>query len=182
MEDEKILALYQNRNEDAVVQTQEKYGSYCKRIAANILGNPEDVGECLNDTWLRAWRSIPPEEPKNFKAFLARITRNLALDAYRRMNAEKRGRSGATLCLEELSECFGKDDVSEALDREILVEILNDFLSEQDKRDRGMFVGRYFYGSTLEELSKQYGLSKNHVSVTLHRMRKDLKDVLVQLG
>lgn len=106
MDDKQIIELYWQRNEDAIHETSLKYGSYCYSIAHNILSNNEDSEECVNDTWLKAWNSIPPQRPVHLKMFLAKITRNLSFDKYKAGKAAKRGNGEIAVVLDELSECL----------------------------------------------------------------------------
>ena len=130
MKDEEIVDLYWARSEEAIAVTAEKYGKYCHTIAFNILHNDGDSEECVNDTYLRAWESIPPMRPERLSTFLGKITRNLSLDRYRRDNAEKRGRGEVPLALEELRECLAAGDGEDiAVDDLLLTDIFNRFLS-----------------------------------------------------
>lgn len=128
MEDSRIIALYFKRSEKAIEESSVKYGRYCSVIANNILHSDYDAEECVNDTWLNAWNSIPPSKPKKLSAFLGSITRNLAFDRYRKSRTNRRGKGQLALCLEELKECIGeKEDFTEIIS---LKESLNRFMSE----------------------------------------------------
>ncbi|MBE6892239.1 MAG: RNA polymerase sigma factor [Ruminococcaceae bacterium] len=179
MTDERIIELFWQRDESAVNETALKYGSYCRIVAKNILGSLEDCEECLNDTWLRAWNSIPPQRPQNLKIFLAKIARNLAFDRYRKQSAEKRGGGETSLILEELSECIssGNNVENTVLSKEIGVAI-NKFLGTLSERDRNIFVRRYFFSEATETIAKKYALSANNIMVILTRTRKKLKEYL----
>ncbi len=179
MTDERIIELFWQRDESAVNETVLKYGSYCRIVAKNVLGSLEDCEECLNDTWLRAWNSIPPQRPQNLKMFLAKIARNLAFDRYRKQSAEKRGGGETSLILEELSECISSGNSVEntVLSKEIGVAI-NKFLGTLSERDRNIFVRRYFFSEATETIAKKYALSANNIMVILTRTRKKLKEYL----
>ena len=179
MTDERIIELFWQRDESAVSETALKYGSYCRIVAKNVLGSLEDCEECLNDTWLRAWNSIPPQRPQNLKMFLAKIARNLAFDRYRKQSAEKRGGGETSLILEELSECIssGNNVENTVLSKEIGVAI-NKFLGTLSERDRNIFVRRYFFSEATETIAKKYALSANNIMVILTRTRKKLKEYL----
>ena len=175
MEDHDIIALYFARDERAVRETADKYGSYCASIAMNILTSREDTEECLNDTWLRAWGSIPPTRPNVLRVFLGKITRNLALDKYKARTAEKRLGGEFAMSLDELDECIGTED---ARDHVALGEIISRFLREQTREARGVFVCRYYYCDSVGDLAKRFGISEGKVKSVLHRMRLRLKRYL----
>ncbi len=130
MDDKEIIKLYFGRHEEAISETEKKYGRYCHYIARNILGNDEDSEECVNDTYLRAWESIPPACPENLAAYLGKITRNLAIGRYREKYSKKRGGGETAIALDELSECIadGSGDIS---DQVVLENALNRFLIKQ---------------------------------------------------
>ncbi len=181
MTDEDIVALYFERSQEAVRETDRKYGSYCHSIAYRVLENHQDSDECVNDAYLRAWRSIPPQRPRVLKTFLGRITRNLALDCWDRYGAEKRGGGQAALALEELEECVG--DGGDALaDRVALAQILDDFLAGLPQKTRLLFVRRYWYLDSIGELSERYHISESGVKTALYRARGRLKDILKREG
>lgn len=125
MEDIHIIELYWQRDESAIKESQTKYGSYCITIANNILHSSQDTEECVNDTWFRAWNTMPPEKPRRLSVFLGKITRNLAIDKYRRDKSQKYGKGQIALCLDELGECIGENNPIE--DRIALKELLNLF-------------------------------------------------------
>ena len=180
MEDIKIIELFFSRDESALLQTSAKYGAYCSSIAFNVLGNSEDANECMNDTLLRAWNSIPPQKPENLKAYLGRIARNLAIDRYDRNTAEKRGGGQYELALEELAECVADtQDHSGASD---LAQIINAFLKKQEKEKRIIFVKRYFYMEPVKQIAKDMSLSESNVKTTLFRLRNSLREELSKEG
>lgn len=179
MDDKKIIKLYVARDERAVSETEKKYRPYCFTISYNILGNKESADECLNDTWLETWLVIPPEKPKVLRLFLAKITRNISLDRYRKNHAQKRGGGQLPLILDELSEVIPSGfDLEEELCYRVLVRKLNRFVSELLDEDREIFLQRYFYAVPAEELAAQQNSSANAVSVRLSRLRRDLKTAL----
>lgn len=183
MEDTKILDLYWQRNEEAIVCTDHKYGSYCRTIAYNILGNHQDTEECVNDTWLQAWDSIPPARPNVLKLFLARITRNLSINRYDAKQAQKRGSGQTSLVLDELAECLADEhDVERAYESKALGECIAQFVRSLPEREANLFVRRYFYVESVAVIAKRYGLTDNHVMVILSRTRKKLKTHLEQEG
>ena len=185
MQDQEIISLYWNRNEDAIVQTQKKYGRYCHTIAWNILRNQEDSEECTNDTWMHAWNAIPPERPSILRAFLGKITRNLALNRYENSHAAKRGGGEVLLCLDELAECLADSSrgrTEDATDRMTLVNALNTFLQTLGTEERKMFVRRYWYMDSVREIAARYGFSESKVKMSLLRTRERLKKHLEKEG
>ena len=183
MEDKQIVDLYWARSEQAISATAEKYGKYCHAIAFNILHSDGDSEECVNDTYLKAWESIPPMRPERLSTFLGKITRNLSLDRYRRDNAGKRGKGEVPLALEELYECLpsgsGDDTVAEDI---LLTDIFNRFLSELTPEARKFFVRRYWYLSSVKEIARSYGVGESKVKMSLQRSRIALKELLKQEG
>ena len=182
MEDEKIVELYWERSEAAITETQTKYGKYCFTVANNILYSKEDAEECVNDTYVRAWESIPPQKPSRLSAFLAKITRNLALDRYDKMRAHKRSDCAET-ALEELGECLPySGNGMEAADELALKEAINGFLASLKEQTRVIFMRRYWYLCTVGEIAKSLGLSESKVKVTLMRTRLKFKMYLEEQG
>ncbi len=182
MEDQKIIDLYWARSQEAITRTAEKYGSYCMVIACNILGNTEDAEECVNDTYLGAWNTIPPQRPAILSSFLGRLTRNLSLDRYRYNTAEKRN-SNMTVALEELSGCVSGDESPEqTIDRKELVLAINDFLSTLSAQKRGIFICRYWYFDSVQQIASRYRITPGNVSVTLNRLRQKLRMYLQERG
>ncbi len=182
MEDEKIIDLYWDRDQSAIVKTEEKYGSYCHRIAWNILYNKEDSEECVNDTWMRAWNSMPTERPNILSAFLGAITRNLSLDRYRRQHAKKRGEGEVAFVFDELQDCLTIDGPEQQIDANLLVDALNHFLEKMEKENRIIFVRRYWYMDSIEAIAKRFSISESKVKSSLFRSRNKLRDYLQQEG
>ena len=184
MSDEQIIALYWERSEFAIVETAAVYGRYCHKIAMNVLANNEDAEECVNDTYARAWSVIPPERPNKLSAFLGRITRNLALNAWEKRQAVKRGGGQLDVVLSELEEVLS--DNGSSIERQIeaasIVESLNRFLSEQSDTNRRLFVRRYWHTDSVEEIAIELGMSISKAKSILFRMRKNLKSQLEQEG
>ena len=166
MEDERIVLLYWDRDEAAISESSMKYGAYCTSIAQNILKNPADAEECVNDTWLHAWNAMPPHRPSLLSTFLGKITRNLSFDLYRKMHRGKRGGSQVDAVLDELEECVsGKDNIE-----------------RQWEEKQCMFVLRYWYVDSIGEIAGRLGRSENYVSVTLNRIRGKLHTHLTERG
>ena len=183
MDDREIIQLYWERNDGAIPATAEKYGNYCASIAGNILGNPEDAKECVNDTYLRAWNAIPPHRPDSLPTFLGRITRNLSLNRFKHLTAEKRGGGQTPLVLDELSDCIsGRDDVEQQFTRRELIGAINGFLAELPPEKRRVFLWRYWYFDSVSEIAARLGATENSVSVTLHRLRVKLRGYLSERG
>lgn len=178
MEDEKIISLYWARNEAAICETAAKYGKYCHTIAYNVLGSHEDAKECVNDTWKSTWDAIPPERPRSLGGFLARITRNIAIDRYRHDTAQKRG---AKSVIEEYWECIPSEDAP--LEDEVaLKQAIDRFLAGLDTRSRVIFLRRYWYAMSVGEIAAGMRLTESHVSVILHRTKQKFKDHLKKEG
>lgn len=183
MEDSEIIKLYWSRNQLAIPETAQKYGGYCSAIAGNILGSREDAEECVNDVYLTAWNTMPPQKPGILSAFLGKITRNLSLNRWRQNHAQKRGGGEIALVLEELAECVsGTENVEQEADRQELAEAINSFLELLPAEKRRMFLLRYWYAEPVNIIANRLDVSENHVSVTLHRLRRKLWDYLTERG
>ena len=180
MDDSRIIQLFWDRNEDAIAETSLKYGSYCRSVAHNILGNNEDAEECVSDTWFRAWNVIPPEHPQRLGAFFAKITRNLALDRWRTAHSLKKGSGCADLCLEELRDSIAGE--ADPVDRLLLRDLLNRFLRELKPETREIFLLRYWYFCTNAEIARRTGKSLAAVKISLHRTREELRNYLKKEG
>ena len=183
MEDNNIIDLYWERSEEAIAQTDIKYGKYCRYISFNVLKNKEDCEECVNDTYLKAWDLIPPTRPQILSAFLGKITRNLSLDRYRHRSAQKRGGGQVGYVIEELKECIPSNSTTENVVEEIvLVETLNKFLTGLDEERRKIFVRRYWYMSSVREIADDYEFTVSKVKMSLMRTRNELREVLEKEG
>jgi len=181
MEDLEIVGLYWARDQLAIAESERKYGALCGSIAMNILHNREDSEECVNDTWGRAWDSIPPQRPGSLAAYFGRIVRNLALNLWQKGRAQKRG-GGAELLLSELGECLPEPDGGVLCEEERLSGILTGWLYGLPEEDRILFLRRYWYGDSLESLAKARGTGANHLAVRMHRLRKKLREHLEREG
>ncbi len=183
MDDEQIVQLYWERNESAIAESARKYGAYCTSIARNILLDPADAEECVNDTWLHAWNAMPPHRPSLLSAFLGKITRNLSFDRYKRLHREKRGGHGIDAVLDELAECVsGRDDPEKRREERELKEEIDRFLFQLPEDKRCMFILRYWYGDGIAEIADRMKRSENNVSVSLSRIRRKLKVHLIERG
>lgn len=183
MEDSQIIELYLQRNSDAIWRTEGKYGAYCMTIAERILHNREDSEECVNDTWLRAWNSIPPLIPDKLKMFLAKITRNIAINRLQAETAAKRGGGEQALALSELEECVaGSQNIEKEFESKQLDECVRVFVRELPEKEGNVFVRRYFFTESASEIAERYGMTANHVMVVLSRVRKKLRAHLKKEG
>jgi RNA polymerase sigma-70 factor (ECF subfamily) len=182
MEDNEIIGLYWERSESAVSETDAKYKKLCLHVADNILSDRSDSEECLNDTYLAVWNSIPSERPRYFPAFLCRIIRNLALKRYRYNTAGKRNPE-VTVSMDELEECVPSgENVERICDARELGRLISDFLRGQSRKNRVIFVRRYWYYDSVKEIAERYSLSENSVKQSLFRMREKLKRFLSEEG
>ena len=182
MEDQEIIALFFRRSEQAIAETDRKYGGYCYSIAYNILSSREDSEESVSDTYLAAWNSIPPRKPNVFSAFLGKITRHISIDRWRRQSAQKRGGGQIVLALEELGECVSQDSVEKELERKALAGCLRTFLASLPETERNVFLCRYWYLDSIQTIAQITGFSQSKVSTMLHRMRTKLRSQLAKEG
>lgn len=183
MDDRQIVELYWSREEQAIRETKEKYGNYCYSIAHHILQNREDAEECVNDTYLGAWRSMPPHRPRYLSTFLGRITRNLSLKKWRERHAAKRGGGEAALTLEELKDCIpAPKTVEEEIETKALAEIIDSFLRDCPAEERQIFLCRYWFFDSVKEIAKEFGYSESKVKMQLLRTRQKLRERLEQEG
>ncbi len=183
MTDEELIALLEVRDKNALVELENKYGSYCKSIAMNILRNRQDTDECLNDAYLSVWKAIPPAKPDDLRMYLAGVVRNAAISHWRKAHAEKRGSGHIELLLEELSDAAASDSALEKLDDTLaLKDAFNAFLGSLKQEQRRIFLLRYWYMEKIEEIAEKLGISESKVKVSLHRTRNKLKKLLEREG
>ena len=183
MNDKTIIDLYWERSENAISETAAKYGGYCFTIAYNILFSKEDSEESVNDTWLAAWNTIPPRRPQMLATFLGKMTRYISLDRWKNRTAAKRGGGEVAVVLDELEECIsGGDSLEEEYLRKELVGSINDFLEDLPESERKVFVCRYWYLDSIEDIGKRFGFSVSKVTAMLHRTRGKLKVRLQKEG
>lgn len=182
MEDQQIVDLYFARSESAITETDRKYGRYCHSIAYNILEDHEDAKEIVNDTYLKAWNTIPPNRPDPLKPYVGMISRHLSLDRYEEYHTQKRG-GQVPLVLEELAECIPDNDSREDIGESVaLKDALAKFIRSLPDKTQMIFLRRYWYASSVAEIAEEYGMRENSVNVLLHRTRKKLKDHLQKGG
>lgn len=182
MTDRDLIDLYWARNEKAIEQTEQKYGRFCYSIAFRILHSDEDVKECVTDTYLTVWNEIPPTVPNIFSAFLAKITRNLAIKRYQHRTAKKRQGDLTSLCIEELAECLPDTSQPDVTNDMVIRDTLNSFLWELPERTRLIFMQRYFYTCPVKEIARELHMSVSNVKMTLLRARAKLKELLEKEG
>ena len=183
MQDEKIVELYLKRDEAAIRETSEKYGSRLHRLSFSVVGDRTAAEECVNDTYLQAWNSIPPNEPYTYLfQYLARIARHISINMCRKRDALKRKAYVQELSL-ELEQCIpAPDDCECRLDEKVLSEAINSFLKDTDILKRNVFVRRYYYLDSISSIAKRYGLSESNVKTTLLRLRQKLRVHLEKEG
>ena len=182
MEDSKIIELLFARSEMAITGLSEKYGNTCHKIASNILKNEFDAEECVNDTYLGVWNTVPPENPNPLVAYVCRIVRNLAIKKYHRNTAKKRN-SFYDVSLDELEGCLvSAENVEDAIDAAELSDLINTFLEGIGKKDRIMFVRRYWFSDSVSDIAARFAMSNHAVTVRLSRIREKLRRYLVGKG
>lgn len=181
MEDYKIVDLYWARSESAISETDLKYGKMLTGISVGLLKVKEDAEECLSDTYLAAWNSMPDERPIYLGAFLSKIIRRISVDKYRALHSEKRG--GKDALVAELTECIpSNSNVEREYDNKLLAEALNRFLYSLDEEKRRIFIRRYFYSDRLDEIARSMNLSVGKVKTVLFRTRNALREFLLEEG
>ena len=182
MNDSEILDLFFARSEEAIDALRRTYGPTCLRLARNILSSPQDAEECASDAYLAAWNAIPPQRPEPLAPWLYRVVRNLALRRYRANTAQKRN-SFYDTALDELAESLpAPAGVEDALDAKELGTLLDRFLEDMDSTSRTLFLRRYWFGDRVEDIAGAMGMSRNAVSVRLHRLRNRLRAYLNEEG
>ena len=182
MEVQKIIEVFFLRSVQAIVELANKYGGICRKIAFHILNNNEDAEECVNDTYLGTWNSVPPQEPNPLITYVCKITRNQALKRYR-YNTAKRRNGYYDTSLTELQECIPDNKQSYDIHIESsLSDIIGEFLDSLDKKSRVMFVKRYWYIESISSIADEFGMTENYVSVKLLRIRVKMKEYLEKKG
>lgn len=183
MKDNEIIELYFARDEAALEESEKKYGGYCRIVAYNILHDDLDAEECVNDTWLGAWKTIPPHRPKRLSVFLGKITRNLSLNLFKKRNAKKRGFGQTEAALSELEECVpAQTDVEKTAEENLLIESIENFLRALPEQKRNIFIRRYWYFYSVGDIAKTYGITESKTASLLFRMRNELKKHLEKEG
>ncbi len=182
MSDEELIELFFERSEEALKELETKYGKICLKTSYNILGNHSDAEECVNDSYLGVWNAIPPERPKPLLTYVLRIVRNVSLNCYHKNHAKKRN-STYDLAVDELADFLAAPETVESvLETNELTDMIESFLDHLDQKNRVIFMKRYWFFESYEQIAKQVGLSEKNVSVRLTRLRKQLKDYLQERG
>ena len=183
MEDRKIVDLYWQRDENAIPETAAKFGGYCRTIAYNILSDAEDAEECLNDTWLRAWNTMPTNRPSRLAPYLGKLSRWISLTRLREKTSLKRGGGETELVLDELAEAVDSGaDVEKAVELKELNAALRRFLKSLGETERQVFLARYWFIASIAEIAEKFGFSESKVNSMLHRTRKKLLGYLKEEG
>ena len=182
MDDTQIIDLYFARDEQAIAETEQKYGGFCLRIAMNVLDVREDAEECVSDTYLSAWNRIPPTIPQSLKAFLGRMVRNLSISRFRSMRAKKRY-NGMEVLLSELGDCVPSDqNVEQTVEAKELSGYISDWLVSLPAEDCALFVRRYWFGDAVQELAERCGITAAQMAQRMLRLRKNLRTALEEKG
>lgn len=181
MDDEKIIDMYFARDERAIAETDIKYGALCFSIADNILNSASDAEECVSDTYLGVWNCVPPTRPNCFRAFICRIARNLSLKRLEYRLAQKRSES-LTVSLSELEEILPDERIAADADDEHIGELISDFLKSEKSEARNVFIRRYFFFDSVDDIARSYSFSPGKVRNLLYRSRKRLKEYLEKEG
>ena len=181
MNDLNIIELYFARNEEAIKQTDIKYGRLCHSIAYNILNNNEDSEECVNDTYIGVWNAIPPTKPSNFMAFVCKITRNLSLKRLESMTRQKRSQS-TLISLDELAEVLSDESISDGMSDENIGKLISVFLRKEKSEIRNVFIRKYYFFDSISDIAKRYGFTESKVKNMLHHSRAKLKKYLIKEG
>ena len=183
MEDNEIISMYMSRNEDALRETQNQYGSYLYKIACNILGNCDDSMECVNDTYYKAWESIPPAVPTKLSTYLGALVRNISITLLRRQNAAVRAPSQYTLSLDELADCVSSPDtVEQQVDLGLLARAISSYLRTLPEESRSIFMCRYYFSDSISEIATNFSSTESKIKSSLFRTRNALKKYLEDQG
>ena len=185
MDDNEILDLFFARQEEAIEKSKLKFGNRLLRSAMNILHNNQDAEECVNDTLLKAWNAIPPTRPTTLGAFLAKISRNLAINKWKAKEAARRGGGETALMLGELEDCIpssGENQPENAYESSLVAAAINDCLASMDQQARVAFVLRYFHGESIASVCNRFNISESKAKSLLFRARKKLKSHLEKEG
>ena len=182
MEDSQIIGLYFKRDESAITETETKYGAFCHGIALNILSINADADECVNDTYLQAWNSIPPKKPDKLGAWLGKVVRNIAFNLWKKNHRQKRY-AGMEQLLNELEDCIPSPvTVEREIEEQELTEVINTWLASLSQNDRILFIRRYWHGETVTMLAQESGMSSANMAKRMYRLRKGLKFKLEKEG
>ena len=178
LQDHEIVALYHARDEQAIHHSQRQYGPYCRTVAMNILSSPPDAEECVNDTWLAAWNSMPPQKPQSLCAYLGKLVRHISINRLKALRRERRD-VRLTVTFEELEDCIPAPDDTES---RLICQWLDEYLGTLTELDRRLFVGRYWYNYRVKQMARHYGLSANAATKRISRVREGLRVYLTERG
>ena len=181
IDDKKIIELYFERNEQAIKETDIKYGKLCHKIAYNVLNNRQDSEECVNDTYLGVWNRIPPARPGNFKSYISTIVRNISIDKFRKLKAQKRS-ANMVMALDELADVLPDERYAPGRNDEEIGKLISIFLREQKEEVHRVFVLKYFYFESNRAIAEKYGFTERKVTNMLARTRNKLKKYLIEEG
>ncbi|MBR6768091.1 MAG: sigma-70 family RNA polymerase sigma factor [Clostridia bacterium] len=181
MNDHRIIELYFARDEEAIKQTDIKYGKLCHSVAYNILNNNEDSEECVNDTYIGVWNAIPPTRPNNFMAFVCKITRNLSLKRLEAMSRQKRSQA-ILISLDELAEVLSDESIANRVSDEDIGKLISDFLRNEKSEIRDVFIRKYYFFDSIGDIARRYDFTESKVKNMLHHTRTKLKDFLIKEG
>ena len=181
MNDLSIIELYFARDEEAIKQTDMKYGKLCHRVAYNILNNNEDSEECVNDTYIGVWNAIPPTRPNNFMAFVCKITRNLSLKRLEAMSRQKRSQA-TIVSFDELAEVLSDESIADGVSDEDIGKLISAFLRNEKSEIRDVFIRKYFFFDSIGDIARRYDFTESKVKNMLHHTRTKLKDFLIKEG
>ncbi|MBQ9743861.1 MAG: sigma-70 family RNA polymerase sigma factor [Clostridia bacterium] len=182
MDDKEIIRLFNERNEQAISESDRMYGKYCYSIAYRIVENEDDAKEIVNDTFLKAWNTIPPENPRSLCGFFGMLARSTAIDRLRYNTSLKRTGSRTDIAIAELYECIPQSNYGDIIDKMLLGKALDSFLKSLNKRNRSIFIRRYWYVDSLSEIAKRHSINENSVKAILLRLRRSLKKYLEKEG
>ena len=183
LEDSQIIGLYFDRSETAIDQTEKKYGKYLLKIAFNILANREDSQESVNDTYMAAWNSIPPNRPQTLSTYLGKLTRRISIDLLRKRTAQKRGPGEYALSLEELDGCISNGDTTvQTVECQQLASALEAFLRTLGQEARNVFIARYYFLDSVKEIASYCHITESKVKILLYRTRQGLREHLEKEG
>ena len=181
MDDLNIIELYFARDEEAIKQTDIKYGKLCHSVAYNILNNSGDSEECVNDTYMEVWNAIPPTRPSNFMAFVCKITRNLSLKRLESMSRQKRSQA-ILISLDDLAEVLSDESIADGVSDEDIGKLISDFLRNEKSEIRDVFIRKYYFFDSIGDIAKRYDFTESKVKNMLHHTRTKLKDFLIKGG
>lgn len=180
LSDDEIIELYWERNENAIKHTDVKYRAYLMKVANNILHDLQDSEECLNDTYLSAWNTIPPERPYLLKAYLTAIIRNLSLMTFRKQNAHKRAAQSQAVSLSELEDVLA--DCNDTNHEHMLAIAIEEFIASLDAQQRYIFLSRYYFGKSIDDVASEMGVSRSKISKQIAQIKQALKQKLTEEG